>query len=259
MKKIFTLALLLPSIVLAQKKYVLGVANFQTNMYDLPSNVYDFSINKTLVKDGAALVIYNYLDTPIGNSRSTKWLKCVYNKKTEWIPFTAVNFKATELQSILSFTNDGENERLAEALGIEKQHIETLIKKEEEEATTAAAAKEIKLNAITAFGAAILQKEFTNKDYGVDFYIAIANFYKSPIKYAWATLSFYNAVDDIIGSETVKMVGPIAKSDHGSYKFENVIYTRIFNWGKITKLKIQYMDGRVKEIIGDKVYDITYY
>jgi len=93
MKKIFTLGLVLPLVVLAQKKYVLGVANYQTNMYDLPSNVYDYSIKKTLVKDGGAIVIYNYLDKPIGNSRSTKWLKCVYNQKTGWIPFTAVDFK----------------------------------------------------------------------------------------------------------------------------------------------------------------------
>lgn len=100
-------------------------------------------------------------------------------------------------------------------------------------------------------GLAIHEFGFSSEyNVSVDFYIKIINYSKKVIKYVWITVNAYNRVDDFIGSKTVQLVGPFENGASGKATFENMFYNRVFDYGKITKIKIQYKDGSIKELSG---------
>ena len=48
----------------------------------------------------------------------------------------------------------------------------------------------------------------------------------------------------------MKGVGPIEYRDQGTYTFENIRYTKVFDYGTLRSIKVQYMDGSFKTIEG---------
>lgn len=105
-------------------------------------------------------------------------------------------------------------------------------------------------------GFGILNFEFPADDYSVGFEISVVNYSKSTIKYIWVTIAAYNPVNDLIGTKTVKMVGPVPHGETGEVEFDNVFFTRVFHWGKLTKVRVQYMDGKFREFAGKVLNDI---
>lgn len=96
----------------------------------------------------------------------------------------------------------------------------------------------------------------------VDIDINLINPYKQKIKYAYITFQAFNPVGDIVKSpkgkttETVTAIGPIEYSQDGTYKFENVFYSKVIDSMKITSIKIQFFDGTTKTIPFPKSLDI---
>lgn len=92
-----------------------------------------------------------------------------------------------------------------------------------------------------------------------DFSIRFINPFRKKIKYLWITLRAYNPVDDPIRDgvsgkleKTVQAIGPIEYEGEGSYEFENVWYSRVIGWMKISRLKVQFFDGSIKIIENPK-------
>jgi len=88
---------------------------------------------------------------------------------------------------------------------------------------------------------------------------------KKTIKYIWVTVNGINPVNDVVSFKTLKCVGPLETNDEGTYSFDYVWYTDTVVTCKITSIKIQYMDGSVKQlnnaeslILPDYLFDTTY-
>lgn len=75
---------------------------------------------------------------------------------------------------------------------------------------------------------------------------------KKTLKYIWITIVAYNPVNDVIGQKTVKCIGPIKPHEEGTYEFDNVFATRVFEKGVIKSVKIQYMDNSIISITGSQ-------
>jgi hypothetical protein len=89
------------------------------------------------------------------------------------------------------------------------------------------------------------QSEYTS---GTGFEVSFANMSKKIIKYVWFSVKGINAVDDAVSTQTVKCIGPIKPNEEGSYTFDYVWFTDIVVKSKLTLVKIQYMDGTIKQI-----------
>lgn len=106
------------------------------------------------------------------------------------------------------------------------------------------------------------QSEYTD---GTGYNFTPINASKKTIKYIWVTVKGINPVNDIVSSKTLKCVGPIETNEQGSYSFDYVWLTDTVVSCKIASIKIQYMDGSIKQlnnteslIIPDYLYDVMY-
>lgn len=100
------------------------------------------------------------------------------------------------------------------------------------------------------------ESEYTE---GTSAKITVYNPTNKTIKYLWFSFVGFNAVGDKVidrrsGTSAVlkKAIGPIAKGETGSYKFEYVWFTDIVETAKIASIKVQYMDGTLKIIQNPK-------
>ena len=75
-------------------------------------------------------------------------------------------------------------------------------------------------------------------------------------KYLWVTVTAYNRVNDVIGTKTVQLIGPIDPGDAATGSFDDVMYSKVFHSGKIVRVKIQFMDGAIKEYSGKALHTI---
>lgn len=89
------------------------------------------------------------------------------------------------------------------------------------------------------------QSEYTS---GTGYNFSFINTSKKTIKYIWITVKGINAVNDVVSSKTLKGIGPLEPDTSASYSFDYVWYTDIVETCKIPLIKIQYMDGTVKQI-----------
>lgn len=106
----------------------------------------------------------------------------------------------------------------------------------------------INYNAISKNQLSILKYEVTGEDYSIGFNISLSNLSAKTIKYSFITVTATNPVDDKVGTKTVKAIGPINQNDFASYEFENTFYSRVAEYLSIDNIKIQYMDGTIKNI-----------
>ncbi len=91
------------------------------------------------------------------------------------------------------------------------------------------------------------ESEYTE---GTSAEITVYNPTNKTIKYLWFSFVGFNPVGDKVidgrtGTSiiTKKAVGPIAKSETGTYKFEYVWFTDIVETAKIASIRVLYMDG----------------
>ena len=83
----------------------------------------------------------------------------------------------------------------------------------------------------------------TDNDYVTGIRFSVFNFSKKKVKYIYATVSAYNAVDDLVSKKVATGVGPILPGDNGAYSFDNLFFSKIIESVKITSLKLLYFDG----------------
>lgn len=106
-------------------------------------------------------------------------------------------------------------------------------------------------------GLVIITNDFYGDDHSAVFVFSYINYSGKILKYAYITLNFYNPVDDIIATKTVTAVGPVSHENAGTYKFENV-NSRVFDWGEIERIKIQYTDGSTKTYTKAQIKSLVY-
>lgn len=103
------------------------------------------------------------------------------------------------------------------------------------------------------------ESEYTE---GTSFGFQIQNLSNKTIKYITVNLIGYNSVNDKIiekgtSIKTVKGVGPIPKNEAASFNYKYVWFTDLVETFKITSLKIQYMDGSIKNIDNPKLISLS--
>jgi hypothetical protein len=266
--KIFMFVLLLfPFLCIAQRPPI-GEALFDTEVFKTLLNAkqredIDSSLILAVIPRKGYFVCIN--SWPNGNDH---FIKVVYQGKEGYVKRGTVYFRDEQGDVFKEMDNAKETTYFYEAKPtmdrfIDKRHEDSIraIKNADrdyqlalKQALSDSLRHERSMKTIMANSTALLGVSFPSDDYSVDFKVTISNFDKRPIKYVWATVAAYNPVNDVIKTKTVEMVGPIYKD--GSYNFENVFYTKVFDYGKIIKLKIQYMDGKIREIpkaIVDKI------
>lgn len=103
------------------------------------------------------------------------------------------------------------------------------------------------------------ESEYTE---GTSLAIEVLNPTDKVVKYIWFTVIGYNAVGDPVSdrmrgksSITVKGIGPIEKDHSGSYSWKYFWHTDLVETFKLSKIKVQYMDGSTKQI--DNIKSIT--
>ncbi len=90
------------------------------------------------------------------------------------------------------------------------------------------------------------ESEYTE---GTGLKFEILNPTRKTIKYIWITVAVLNPVGDPAGPpRTVKLVGPIEPDTSGSYSFDYVWMSDMPSTAKIRAVKIQYMDGSVRNV-----------
>lgn len=102
--------------------------------------------------------------------------------------------------------------------------------------------------AIDTYGFAISEYNITGEDYSIGFDITLMNIFPSrkTIKYIYFNVTAKNPVKDIIGTKTVRGVGPIDYLDPASYSFEDVFYSQTAQYLILNSIKFQFMDGTFK-------------
>ena len=106
----------------------------------------------------------------------------------------------------------------------------------------------INYNAIEKNELSISTFNVTGEDYTMGFNIGLTNLSSKVIKYVFVTVTATNAVNDKVGTKTVKGVGPIGQGMTGSYEFDDIFYSRVAEYLEIDGVKLQYMDGSIKNI-----------
>lgn len=100
-------------------------------------------------------------------------------------------------------------------------------------------------------GFAVTSWSFSDHDKyssALDASIEIFNPTKKTIKYVWFTLTAYNPVGDIVGKpKTVNAIGPVKPYEGASWDFEYVFFSKVVDCMRISKIKIQYVDGTFRE------------
>jgi len=106
------------------------------------------------------------------------------------------------------------------------------------------------------------QSEYTD---GTGYAFTPINTSKKTIKYIWVTIKGINPVNDVVGSKTVKCIGPLEPNNEAEYSFDYTWYTDTVETCKITSIKIQYMDNSIKQIVNaeslilsESLYDLMF-
>ncbi len=112
-------------------------------------------------------------------------------------------------------------------------------------------------NAASTQGFCIDYFQHTGDEYSSGFEITVENLAKKTIKYIWLTVKASNPVGDIVGTKTVRAIGPIASGRDGYYEFESVFLSKVVERLAIINIKIEYMDGSAKVIPVGMIKKIT--
>jgi|688.fasta_scaffold573480_1 hypothetical protein len=87
---------------------------------------------------------------------------------------------------------------------------------------------------------------------GTGYETVFRNQSKKKIKYISFTLLAYNPVNDVIGTKTVKGVGPIGSGEIATYKWDYLWFTDLVEKVKVSKIVVEYMDGTFATMVSPK-------
>jgi hypothetical protein len=83
----------------------------------------------------------------------------------------------------------------------------------------------------------------TGTDYSIGFEVNLMNRARKTVKYLYFTVTARNPVNDVVGSRTVKAIGPIEPYESVQYTFDNVVISRGSQYLLVDQIKVEYMDG----------------
>lgn len=214
---------------------------------------------KEFLSENEPLILYGYFKcnkTGGVEFYNAYWKNDIYFIKTSDVQISEADDKM--LKSLDSIQQDALLESL---LSILKGKTDA-IKKELQEKVKPYLAKG-KLNGMLIGKSNVFDvSEYTE---GTGYEVSFANTSKKTIKYIWFSVKGINAVDDVVSIKTVKGIGPIKTDEVASYSFDYMWLTDIVERSRLTTIKIQYMDGTIKQIvkpndliIDDEIFNIIF-
>lgn len=221
--------------------------------------LYGCSLNiADILKPNTELTLYGYVLCE--KDSKEEFYKVFYNglyliKKSE------VNITAEEDTYLRSLNAEQELILSQKILEISRENLEAVKKKAE---IIIKSKRELGLkNGILIKKSNVFdQSEYTS---GTGYDFSLINMSKKTIKYIWVTIKGINPVNDVVSSKTLKCIGPLKPNHEGSYSFDYVWLTDVVETCKISSIKIQYMDGSIKQlanaeslILNESLYEIMF-
>lgn len=105
---------------------------------------------------------------------------------------------------------------------------------------------------------AIFDYNISGESNSIGFNISFLNLAKKTIKYVYITVTAKNPVKDKIGTKTVRAIGPIQLNDLKRYNFENTFYSNTAQFLSLDAIKIQFMDGSIRQLTWQQIKSIQY-
>lgn len=231
--------LFLPLLSFSQLKkedLIIGISNTDTYLgKEFPTNC-NLEITEIL-KPQTSLLVYGYLNCEANNKG---FYKIIYNHNIYFAnekEITLLPEHEKNVKSLDSLTSIKMKEKALEFSMILQKDIEN----KADEYLIKAKTDGILIKTASVFD----ESEYTN---GTGFKITFANPSKKTIKYIWFTVSGINRVDDLVGTKTLKGVGPLETNQIADFSYDYVWLNDLVEYFKIPSIKIQYMDGTFKTI-----------
>jgi hypothetical protein len=258
MEKYFTFFLiLLANLATCQEEHLVK-ATTNTDARIGEDFLYGCSLNiADILKPNTDLILYGYLHC----EQEKKEFYKVFHNGLFLVEKSEVNISEADDSYLRSLNADQELILSQKMLEISRQNLEAVKKKAE---SLIKSKRELGLkNGILIKKSNVFdQSEYTS---GTGYDFALINTGKKTIKYIWITVKGINPVNDVVSSKTLKCIGPLEPNHEGSYSFDYVWYTDVVETCKISLIKIQYMDGSIKQLanaeslkLSDSLYEIMF-
>ncbi|MCZ8198687.1 MAG: hypothetical protein O9267_13870 [Flavobacterium sp.] len=197
---------------------------------------------KEILKENEPILLYGYFKCEKDESidyYNAYWNNDLYFIKTSNVKISEQDEK--NLKSIDSLQKKKLLDELLYSIKVKNEELEKNVKEKVKLYTSKGNLNGMLIKTSRVFD----QSEYTS---GTGYEVSFANISKKTIKYVWFNVKGINAVDDVVSLQTVKCIGPIKPNEEGLYTFDYVWFTDIVEKSKLTSVKIQYMDGSVKQI-----------
>lgn len=231
--------LFLPLLLFGQLKkedLIIGISNTDTYISKkFPSNC-NLEIEEIL-KPKTLLPIFGFQNCEASN---TGFYKIIYKNNLYFANEKEITLLPEDEKNIKSLDS-------LSSIKMEEKALEfsTILQKNEENKAIEYLSK-AKSDGILIKNASVFdQSEYTD---GTGFKITFANPSKKTIKYIWFSVSGINRVNDLVGTKTLKGVGPLETNQIADFSYDYVWLNDLVYYFKIPSVKIQYMDGTFKTI-----------
>lgn len=243
MKKLLTVAFFLLAMApkAQQRTAIVGCINDEYIIFDTCDTGYGKEISRGGKKDSCLLLRY------MKNAYGSEWLKIKTADATGFILLDFVSFDKSKINDLRNTKSDlifsSSEEDWLKCKKKESYLIESRDKLEKQNKLKAISNEFniFKSKSVLFIGSC----SFPESDYlkYPGFNVSIYNSHpKKVIKYMWFTIRAYNPVNDIVGTNTVKAIGPVKPNQFGEYNFEFVFKSNIIETCKLINIKIKYMD-----------------
>lgn len=195
------------------------------------------------LNDNIPLIVYGYLKCE--KDENIEYYKVFHENQVYLIKTSEVKISENDANYIKSIDSVQENILAEKIINLAKQKFDE-IKSQVDAKVKLYKAKALQKGMLIKASKVVDQSEYTN---GTGYEISFRNTSKKTIKYVWFSIKGINAVDDLVSTEIIKCIGPIEPNHEGTYSFDYVWYTDVVQTSKIPLVKIQYMDGSIKQIV----------
>lgn len=242
--------------IVTDSTYLIGTVN--RNEFISPSLKYGSAADgSVMLEEGTTLFVS-------GASEGMYWnyYDVIYRGKVYYIEKTELSFPDNKdyCSTLLHLDSDSKEKLLKNALQAGQEQYAEMLKRAETFYKECS-----KLGLVLLDYCSFDASEYTE---GTNAQVRLMNPTSKTIKYIWLAFVGYNAVNDPVRAKngstriTLKCIGPLAKGECAIYTFEYVWLNDIVKNAKIVNVKVQYMDGTVRDIpnpskikIDSKVYN----
>lgn len=237
------LLLLFPLSLFSQTEVELVNAKSKSNVHIGKEFVFGCTLEiKEILKENEPILIYGFFNCK--NDSAIGFYKAYWKNNICFIKTSDVKISAQDEKNIMSLDSLQQinlHEKLLKRLNAQNEQQQKKTDENLKRYKSKAALNGILIKTSRVFD----HSEYTN---GTGYEVSFANMSKKTIKYVWFSVKGINAVDDLVSTQTLKCIGPIKPNEEGSYSFDYVWFTDVVEKSKLSAVKIQYMDGSIKQV-----------